>query len=121
MNERLINVLDAALAEHERRGIFLKQKKISPETAVKKQIKDYLNVYGWYCFPIFQGLGAHKGISDLIACKGGITLFIEVKTNKGKQSPHQKHFQDCIEQAGGIYILARSYIDIEKLFLNLAL
>ena len=101
--------------------IQFKQKKISPETSVKKQIKDYLNVYGWYCFPILQGLGAHKGISDLIACKGGITLFIEVKTNKGKQSPHQIQFQHCIEQAGCIYIVARSYIDIGKLFLKLAI
>ena len=90
-------------------------RKATPETAIKKQIKDYLNLYGWYCFPILQSLGAHKGISDLIACKDGKTLFIEVKTSKGKQSVYQKHFQHCIEQAGGIYVLARSYMDLEKI------
>lgn len=87
---------------------------ISPETAIKKQIKDFLSLHGWYCFPVLQGLGAHKGISDLIACKDGKTLFIEVKTQKGKQSSHQIHFQNCIENAGGQYILARSYIDIRR-------
>jgi len=90
-------------------------RKATPETAIKKQIKDYLNLYGWFCFPVLQGLGAMKGISDIIACKGGKTLFIEVKTQKGKQSVYQKHFQHCIEQAGGIYVLARSYMDLEKI------
>lgn len=94
-------------------------KKLSPETAIKKQIKDYLNLYGWFCFPVLQALGAHKGISDMIACKNGITLFIEIKTSKSKQSAHQIHFQNCIEQAGCIYLLARSYIDVEKLLLSL--
>lgn len=88
-------------------------KRVTPETAIKHGIKHYLGIYNWFCFPILQGLGAHKGIPDMIACKDGITLFIEVKTANGKQSEYQKHFQDCIEQSGCIYILARSSKDVE--------
>lgn len=45
------------------------------------------------------------------------TLFIEIKTKKGKMSPLQKEFQAKIEKLGGKYYLARSFEDVKKIIL----
>jgi len=84
------------------------------ENEVKRQVKDYLNATGWFNFHILQGMGAYKGIPDRIAAKNGKVLFIEVKKLGGKQSDNQKHFQECVEGAGGIYILVNDLNDIVK-------
>ena len=82
---------------------------------MKRAVKDYLNATGWFNFHILQGMGAYKGIPDRIAIKNGTVLFIEVKKPKGsKQSDNQKIFQECIEQAGGIYILVKCIEDLIK-------
>ena len=88
--------------------------KKTPENLVKKEIKDYLDVTGWFHFPISQGLRSHKGISDRIAIKNGTVLFIEVKAPGGLLSADQKEFRKKIEINGGIYIEARGYKDIER-------
>ena len=75
------------------------------ENEIKKLTKDYLNIRGWYHFHILQGMGAFKGIPDIIAIKGGRVLFIECKTIKGRQSDHQIEFQRNIEYQGGEYVL----------------
>jgi hypothetical protein len=84
-----------------------------PETKIKNEIKKWLNLFNWFCFPILQGMGAYKGISDIIAIKNGTVLFIEVKTPKGKQSEYQMKFEDMIKNYGGHYLIARSYRDVE--------
>ena len=87
---------------------------MTEETDNKKQIRDWLRLNGWFVFPILQGLGAYKGISDLIACKDGVTLFIEVKTKKGKLSQFQEIFRDDIESHDCNYVVARCYEDVEN-------
>ena len=92
---------------------------MTEETDNKKQIRDWLRLNGWFVFPVMQGLGAYKGISDLIACKDGVTLFIEVKTKKGKLSPYQKDFRDDIESHDCNYVLARCFEDVENYIGNM--
>ena len=59
-----------------------------------------------------------KGVPDIIGIlPGGIFLGIEVKTDKGRQSPDQLLFQKRLEEEGGIYILARSVDDV-KIVIN---
>jgi len=41
-------------------------------------------------------------------------LWIEVKAAKGLQSPAQKEFQQEVEQAGMVYVVARSLEDVTK-------
>lgn len=84
------------------------------ETAIKKQIKYYLQYRGWFIFHILQGVGSYKGVSDFIAIKEGRVLFIEVKTAIGKQSPDQIQFEADIRRCGGKYLLARSVDDVAK-------
>jgi len=55
-----------------------------------------------------------KGISDLVACKNGQFIAIEVKTEKGKLTEYQQLFLDQVKACGGIAIVARSVDDLEK-------
>lgn len=85
------------------------------ETIIRKAITSELRKSGWAVFYIFQGLGSYKGISDLIAIKDGLTVYIEVKTETGRQSEYQKQFERIITDHGGKYYLARSTADIAEL------
>ena len=82
------------------------------ESEIRRQVKDYLAAKGWFCFHVLQGLGAYKGITDLIAAKNSRIVFIELKTKTGKQSDYQKQFQADLEAAGGEYILCRGIDDL---------
>ena len=53
-----------------------------------------------------------QGSPDIICCIDGQFVGIELKGDKGKQSPEQKVFQDHLDMAGGKYILAKSLEDI---------
>lgn len=87
--------------------------KQNPETVIQNQIRDLLRMDGWFVIRHQQGMGCHKGLSDLTAIKEGRTIYIEVKTKYGKQSDWQIKFQHDIESHGGTYILARCIEDVE--------
>lgn len=92
------------------------------EADILRQVRDYLRLKGWYIIRIQQSLGAHKGISDLIAVKAGKecpacgrrgdVLFIEVKAKTGQLSTFQRVFQQEIESQGGRYVVVRCAEDI---------
>lgn len=90
------------------------------EKDIKKQVKDYLNLKGWFSFHLLAGMGAYPGLPDRIAIKDGKVLFIEIKKPKGgRQSENQKIFQDNLEKANGNYLLVRCLDDLileDKLF-----
>jgi len=75
------------------------------EKDIKKQVKEYLNLDGWFNFHILQGLGSFLGIPDRIAIKGGRVLFLEIKKPGGKLSPGQIIFRDMILSHGGEYYM----------------
>lgn len=87
-------------------------KKLTTETLLKRDVRRYLGLTGWFCFPVLQGIGAYKGIPDIIACRNGITLFIECKAPKGKQSPDQIEFERRIKETGCIYLLIKDVTDL---------
>ena len=91
-------------------------RKIS-ENDVKRQVKDYLSIKKYYHFPILQGLGAKRGIPDIIAIKNNRVLFLECKRPGGKQSDYQKQFQADIEGHGGEYYTVKSLDDLIKIIL----
>ena len=84
------------------------------ESGVLNEIRTALGYQGWFVVRIQQGLGCYKGMTDLVATKNGVTLFIECKVPGGKQSVYQVEFQRRLEQVGGNYVLATSYSDVEK-------
>ncbi len=106
-----------------------RRKTPTPETALKGQIKKYLAYKGWFCFPLTQGIGCHKGISDLCAIKDGRTVWIEVKRpgakdctdrlfhpggSRGYQSTYQEQFEADIKAHGGEYLVVRTLEDLMK-------
>jgi len=84
------------------------------EQDILNQIRDWLRIHGFFVCRIQQGLGAHKGISDLIAVKDGKTAFIEIK-HRSKLSEYQEAFKVEIESHGGTYIVARCIEDVQEL------
>lgn len=53
-----------------------------------------------------------KGVSDIIGCHNGRFLAIEIKTEKGRVTPHQQRFLDRVNEAGGVAFVARSIEDV---------
>jgi len=82
------------------------------ESEVKLMVRKYLTIKGWFHFPIVQSIGSFRGAPDIIACKNGQILFIEVKTPRGKQSEYQKEFQRNIEAQKCKYLLVRDLDDL---------
>ncbi len=62
--------------------------------------------------PIAVGI---PGEADLtLFCKGGRTVFIEVKTPSGRQSKQQKHFEKRVRELGYEYVIMRSADDARR-------
>lgn len=93
----------------------LRQKIKITENDVKKQVKDYLSVKGYFHFYMLAGMGAYKGIPDIIAIKNNRILFLEIKRPGGLLSEHQHQFQLNINRHGGEYYIVRSLDDLMKI------
>ena len=59
----------------------------------------------------------NKGMADIHATvlveSIPVSVWLEVKTKKGKLSANQKAFQESIESAGGFYYVVRSIDDVD--------
>ena len=56
--------------------------------------------------------GTLHGVSDLILLlPNSRTVFVEMKTDKGKQSEYQKQFEDSVTNLGFEYVIWRSIDD----------
>lgn len=87
---------------------------MATESQIQSDIKSYLEYKGWFVFKIHQqSKYCFKGISDLIAVKDGVTVYIEVKTPTGKLRTEQIAFMEQIESHGARYIVARSIDDVK--------
>lgn len=87
--------------------------KKQPESVILQAVRNALTIDGYDVPRHQQGLGSRRGFPDLTALNDGKTLYVEIKTATGKQSPWQVEFQKICEQHGGTYILARSVDDIK--------
>ena len=57
---------------------------------------------------ILTGMGVHAGFSDLVVLAEGRTLFLEVKSARGRLSPAQTAFRDAVQAQGFAWALVRS-------------
>ena len=55
--------------------------------------------------------GVMAGVSDLIIMHDGRIVFVEVKTDTGRQKPTQVAFQQAVEAEGHEYLIWRSVDD----------
>ena len=58
--------------------------------------------------------GSTIGSADISATINGRSVKIEVKIGKDRQSAAQRQYQAAIEQAGGLYYVARNFTDFWK-------
>ncbi len=96
-----------------RRTFTLKEFKRS-EKDITHEIRSYLKIRGIFHWKQFQGLGAVRGIPDIIGIWKGRMLCIEVKTETGKIRPEQQAFIDRINADKGLAFIARSVEDVMK-------
>ena len=90
------------------------------EKDITHQIRNVLKTFGIFHYKNHGGLGSAPGLPDITGVlKDGRGFWIEVKTDKGRLSPHQERFIQNINDAGGLAFVARSVDDvIEKLDLK---
>jgi len=107
-----------------------------PEKVIQKAVLDYLGtIPGIYFFRAAAGAvttstgrffkTGRKGLPDIVCCLpkrsgdgrivGGIFVGLEIKNEKGRQSPVQKEAQKQIEEAGGHYYIIRSLKDVKEI------
>lgn len=55
-----------------------------------------------------------KGSADISATIKGLSVKIEVKIGRDRQSSHQRKYQQEVERAGGLYYIARNFADFVK-------
>lgn len=91
------------------------RRRTNPETLILRAVKAALEAVGWIVIRIHQGLGSTPGIADLVVMGAGRTIWIEIKTPTGNQSPVQKLFQFEVEVSGGEYRIVRSVDDVSDL------
>ncbi len=56
-----------------------------------------------------------KGSPDIICCYKGQFIGLEIKSEKGRQSPEQKEAEAIINNSGGKYCLIRSLDELIKI------
>lgn len=66
----------------------------------------------------FKAIGVTKGVSDLVLLIKGQAIFIELKLEKGTQSPHQIEFESKVKERGFIYCMVRSIDEFKQLIKN---
>jgi hypothetical protein len=67
--------------------------------------KGSADLIGWHSIVITE---------EMVGKKIAVFLSVEVKTKKGKISPHQQNWHDVIKEAGGIAIIGRSPEEVSK-------
>lgn len=66
----------------------------------------------------FKAMGVRAGFPDLILCiarHGYHGLFVELKTEKGRQTDNQKYYQCVLEEQGYRYEVVRSIEDFQTI------
>jgi len=62
---------------------------------------------------------SRRGIADVIASYKGLSLHIEVKIGKDKQSAYQRQIEVEVTRSGGYYFIAKNFTDFKYWLDNL--
>lgn len=67
---------------------------------------------------ILKAEGVLAGVADLQVISKGKAFFIEMKTEKGRQNPNQKAFQEKVNKLGFDYFICRSFDEFQNIVNN---
>jgi len=91
---------------------------MTPESRVKKSVKEYLNKLGvWHFSPPSNGFG-RSGIPDLVCCYEGRFIGIEVKApgKRNNTTTMQEREIGAINAAGGTALVVDDVAQIKPIF-----
>jgi hypothetical protein len=88
------------------------------ESQIQHQIIKWLEANGWFVVKIIQT--NKNGWPDLQLHAFGITIFIEVKSEKGKLSELQKYRHKQLQDKGFIVITTSSLINLQNDFIKIS-
>ena len=89
----------------------------NPETEILYSIRGVLISLGFTVLRVPPSIySSQKGWPDLLAIKNGSVYFMEVKTERGRQSADQKRFQEIVENAGCKYFVLHSAKEAFEIF-----
>ena len=75
------------------------------EATIQRQVMKALEKEGWTCVKLIQT--NLNGMPDLLCLRGGMTMFVEVKSETGKASPMQLHRIHQLKMNGfGAYVVS---------------
>jgi len=104
-----------------------KGKKPSESSALTDAVIKYIKLHGGVAYRIntvgvydeklggLRNSGMKKGLPDVIGIYKGRFLGVEIKVGKDRQSDHQKDREVEINQAGGVYLIAKTFDQIKPL------
>ena len=78
---------------------------MTEEKKFENKVKKYLSSIDAYYFKVWGGGFQQSGIPDVICCKNGIFIGIELKSSNGKPTELQKYNIKQINKNGGIGII----------------
>lgn len=99
-----------------------------PEKRIENMILNHLKSRRIFAFKVqtvgifdqkigrYRKAGANymRGVSDILGIYNNRMLAIEVKSEKGSLSEHQRMFLQAVRENGGIAFVARSIEDVEE-------
>lgn len=85
-----------------------------PEARITKKILEYLRTHCWVR-KIHGGPYQSAGLPDIIACRGGQMIAIEVKAPGGKLTAIQSKTLDELRTAGAIVAVVTSVVEVDCL------
>jgi Holliday junction resolvase len=85
------------------------------ETYLLRAVKGLFEVYGFGVVRMPPSIyTSGKGIPDLLVMRDGKVWFVELKTPRGRLSPHQERFKSFCEYHGVPYIVIRSLEEAQE-------
>jgi Holliday junction resolvase-like predicted endonuclease len=79
---------------------------------LQSKILKWLRSNGHYAEKII--LASRRGTADIISCVNGYYVAIEVKSPGKQLTDLQQYRQRCVQEAGGIYIVAHTLEDVQQ-------
>ncbi len=83
-------------------GMIYTARKLTPEGAVIRGVRKYLEFHGWMVTRNQQSLGCVRGRPDLEALKNGLTIYIECKSPKGGLRKGQPEYHQRLRNHGAL-------------------
>lgn len=101
------------------------------ETQIQKNCLDWLKIMGFMSWRQNNGgrwmgdryipTAGRKGVADIIILHNKTSIWLEIKSETGRQSEDQIKFQQDVEKSGNVYLLVRSLKELQDRFKSMQL